>query len=177
MADLIEGKVARILNSRELVINRGTEAGVKLGMRFAVLDTAGEGIRDPETGESLGSVRKPKIQVEVSQVSARLAVARTYRSLRINVGGRGTAVGDIARLFAPPQFVDRYETLKADEANWEPLTEERSFVKVGDPVVEIAIDDEGEVGGIIADDSEKPALPTQEHLNEGSRPESGPQTD
>jgi hypothetical protein len=37
MADLIEGKVARILNSRELVINRGTEAGVKLGMRFAVL--------------------------------------------------------------------------------------------------------------------------------------------
>jgi hypothetical protein len=73
--------------------------------------------------------------------------------------------------------VDRYETLKADEANGEPLTEERSFVKVGDPVVEIAIDDEGEVGGIIADDSEKPALPTQEHLNEGSRPESGPQTD
>ena len=34
----IQGKVAQILNSRELVINLGSEQGVTLGMHFNVLD-------------------------------------------------------------------------------------------------------------------------------------------
>src|SRR4051812_6821678 len=53
---LITGFVARVLNSRELVINRGSEHGVELDMHFEVLAPEGEDITDPETGEPLGSI-------------------------------------------------------------------------------------------------------------------------
>ncbi len=159
MTDPIRAKVARILNSRELIINRGSQSGVKMGMRFAVLDPAGENVQDPDTGEILGSVQRPKVQVEITQVSDKIAVARTYRSYGVNVGGVGSPIGDVARLFTPPQMVTRYETLKVEGADWEPLTEAQSIVKVGDPVVQIDISDEGQVGGVIAEDTEQTALP------------------
>ena len=62
-----------------------------MGMRFAVLDPAGENVQDPDTGEILGSVQRPKVQVEITQVSDKIAVARTYRSYGVNVGGDGSA--------------------------------------------------------------------------------------
>lgn len=151
MTSPIRGKVARILNSRDLVINRGSEVGVKLGTKFAVLDPAGENITDPDTGELIGSVNRTKVQVEVTQVTDKLAVARTYRHSTVNVGGTGYAMGDIARIFTPPRYVERAETLKTSDADWEPLTEAQSIVKVGDPVVQIEVSDDDEVGGVIVE--------------------------
>ncbi len=153
MANLVRGRVARILNSRDLVINRGSQAGVAIGMRFAVLDPAGEGVTDPDTGEMLGSLQRPKVQVEITQVTSRMAVARTYRHRKMNVGGVFGGAGDIARMFTPPRIVERYETLKVDDADWEPLTEEQSIVQVGDPVVQIEASEEDEVGGVIVEGS------------------------
>src|SRR5438034_4073982 len=49
----IRGKVARILNARELVINVGLAEGVAIGMYFDVLDPKGEDIKDPDSGEVL----------------------------------------------------------------------------------------------------------------------------
>jgi hypothetical protein len=151
MTSPIRGKVARILNSRDLVINRGSEVGVKLGMKFAILDPAGENITDPDTGELIGSVNRTKVQVEVTQVTDKLAVARTYRQSTVNLGGTGYAMGDIARIFTPPRYVERAETLKTSDADWEPLTEAQSIVKVGDPVVQIEVSDDDEVGGVIVE--------------------------
>ena len=45
---LIQGKVARILNSRELAINIGSNNGVQAGMYFDILDPKGENITDPD---------------------------------------------------------------------------------------------------------------------------------
>src|SRR5260370_9575898 len=129
-------------------------------MRFAVLDTTGEGIRDPDTGEELGSVQRPKVQLEVTQVSDRISVERTYIYKTINVGGSSYQMGNIARLFAPPRLERRYETLRAEDADWEPLTEKESFVKIGDPVVEIVASDEDEIGGVIVETPERTALPS-----------------
>jgi len=151
MTEPIRGRVARILNSRDLVINRGSEAGVSLGMKFAVLDPAGQDITDPETGDVIGSVNRTKVQVEVAQVTDKLAVARTYRHSTVNVGGVGSAMGDIARMFTPPRYIERAETFKTSEADWEPLTEAESIVQRGDPVVQIEIGDDGVVGGVIAE--------------------------
>lgn len=151
MTEPIRGRVARILNSRDLVINRGNEAGVRLGMKFAVLDPAGQDITDPETGDVLGSVSRTKVQVEVTQVTDKLAVARTYRHSTVNIGGIGSTMGDIARMFTPPRYVERAETFKTSEADWEPLTEAESIVKRDDPVVQIEVGDDGIVGGIIAE--------------------------
>lgn len=39
---MLKGKVARILNSREVALNIGADAGVEVGMRFDILsDKAG----------------------------------------------------------------------------------------------------------------------------------------
>src|SRR5579859_7607169 len=108
----IEGRVAKVLSTREIVINKGTADGVEVGMIFNVLSPAGEDIRDPETGEILGSVARPKVPVQVSSVQDRLCVAKTYRSTSVNVGGMGiTARADIgiARLFQPAKWVKHYE--------------------------------------------------------------------
>jgi hypothetical protein len=153
MADPIRGKVAQIINSQELVINRGSQAGVREGMRFAVLEAGLGAIRDPDTGEDLGSIQRTKVQVEVTQVRELLSVAGTYRSKRVNVGGvGGFTAGEVGRLFTPPRWVEQRETLKASDAKWEPLTEEQSIVKIGDPVVQINVDDDDEVSGILSPD-------------------------
>jgi hypothetical protein len=135
----IVGVVAKVLTARELVINRGSKHGVKVGMKFDVLDPKGENISDPETGETLGSIDRPKVAVEVTRVEEQLAVARTFHSRRVNVGGTGGLAGlsALARQFEPPRYVTRYETLKTEESTWEDLDESESFVKTGDPVREI----------------------------------------
>ena len=134
----IRGKVARILNSRELALNIGSSDGVKVGMRFDVLDIKGEDISDPDSGEILGSVERPKVRVKVTKVEPRLSVASTFRSKKVNIGGVAEGgLFDAKKLFEPPRWVTTYETLKTEERTWEDLDEEHSFVKTGDPVVQV----------------------------------------
>ena len=87
MADRIGSRVAQILTARELVINRGTVEGVAVGMRFAVLNRRGTDIRDPDTGDVLGSVELEKVLVKVVRVDEHLAVARTFRTFTVAGGG------------------------------------------------------------------------------------------
>jgi len=51
-------------------------------MRFAVLDPKAENVKDPETGAILGSIVKPKVNVEVTRVEPRLSLATTYKKTR-----------------------------------------------------------------------------------------------
>jgi hypothetical protein len=110
-------------------------------MKFDVLDPKGEDIRDPDTGEVLGSLQRPKVRVEIVQVQERLSVGQTFRKTRVNVGGAGvfSPVG-LTRLLLPPQWVEKHETLKTDEKTWEDLDESKSYVKSGDPVVQVLED-------------------------------------
>ena len=135
MTEPIRGKVARILTSREMVINVGSDSGVAVGMRFQVMDAKGQDVQDPDTGQLLGSIERPKVMVEISKVQERLSVASTYKKVTVNVGGAG--IGDFARLFMPPKWVTKYETLKTEEKTWEDLDEEDSYVKIGDSVVQV----------------------------------------
>jgi hypothetical protein len=133
----IEGRVARVLNLRELAINRGDSHGVREGMIFDVLDPKAEDITDPETGEVLGSVYRPKVQVRVFSVEERLSLARTFKSTRVNLGGTG--LGGLAKAFEAPKWEERHETLKTNESTWQDLDESESIVKTGDPVVEAVV--------------------------------------
>jgi len=139
MSELIRSKVARILNSREIAIAVGAEHGVKVGMYFDVMDPKGDDIKDPDTGEILGSLERPKVRVKITQVQERLSVAITFKKEKINVGGSGYALGAIglSQALMPPKYVTKYETLKTDEKTWEDLEEEESFVSSGDPVVQV----------------------------------------
>ena len=137
----LEGKVAKILNSRELVINIGKSAGVEVGMVFKVLDQEEINIRDPVTGENLGSLERTKAKVKVDFVKDNMSVAKTFRKETINVGGSATGLlaaahsfSNIAEQLVPPKWIDKYETLRLPE-DFEPLDETDSIVSVGDIVV------------------------------------------
>lgn len=134
----LRGKVARILDTRHLVINLGATQGVLPGMYFDVLDPKGEDIRDPDSGDVLGSIERPKVRVQVVKTEERLSVAATFKKKTINVGGRGgLSVPGLAEMFLPPKHVTKYETLKTTEKTWEDLEEAESYVKSGDPVVQV----------------------------------------
>ena len=136
--ELIRGKVARILTARQLALNIGVKDGVKVGMLFDVLDPKGDDITDPDTGEVLGSLYRPKVRVEIIEAQERLSVAQTFKKYKVNIGGSGFDLGSsIADILKPPKYVTRYETLKTTEKTWESIEEGESYVKSGDPVVEV----------------------------------------
>lgn len=132
MPDRIEGKVAQLIDTQSLVINRGSEHGVGVGMRFAVLNPRGAEIKDPDTNEVIGSVELEKVIVKVVRVETRLAVARTFRTFR--TGG----------MWLPSISGTRRETLRTDQTTYrEELDPKDSYVKVGDPVVQVLGDEFG----------------------------------
>ena len=104
MTKPIRGKVARVLNAREIAINVGTENGVTVGMYFDVLDPHYEDIKDPDTGEVLGSFERPKVRVKIIHVQEKSSLATTYRKERVNIGGtrKNISLGPFARSLMPP---------------------------------------------------------------------------
>lgn len=128
----LNGKVARILNDREVVLSRGTRQGLTEGEYVGIFDPLTEGIKDPETGENLGGVRRFKVTLRVTQVSERLAIASTYKTTTVNVGGSFSAGADVARLMSPPKYVTKVEKLTFDDESARPITFADSRVGVGD---------------------------------------------
>lgn len=142
MNNRIRAKVARILNSREIVINAGTISGITNGMYFDVMDSKGEDILDPDTGETLGSIDRPKVRVRIIDVQEKLSIASTFKKEVVNVGGNAhkgllSSYGAFSRALMEPKYVTKYQTLKTEEKTWEDLDEEQSYVKTGDPVVQV----------------------------------------
>lgn len=138
MNELIRGKVARILNSQEVALNIGSLQGVIEGMKFDILDPKSEDIKDPDTNEVLGSIERPKVRVKVTLVKDRLSIASTYKKYTVNEGGSGSfALSGFANALMPRRLVQKTETLKTEEKTWEDLDESASYVKIGDPVIQV----------------------------------------
>lgn len=140
MPNVIYGKVARILNTRELAINVGGNSGVEEEMVFEVLSSKGGKIVDPESGEELGNIHLPKVRVKIVSVHDKWSLASTYQTKRVNVGGYGHVFmrnDDLLKAFQPPKWVDKVETLKSTEERWEDLDDADSYVKIGDTVVQV----------------------------------------
>lgn len=133
----IHGKVARVLSTREVALNKGANDGVQIGMIFKILNSKGLDITDPDTTEVIGSVELEKASVRVTSVQDRVSIASTFRTHRVNVGGSGVGLSDFGRLFTPPKWESRVETFRAEENPIQDLPEEESFVRTGDPVVQV----------------------------------------
>ena len=132
----LEGRVARILNARELVINIGRAKGVRQKMRFAVLSAEPIQICEPDSEIVLDTIDREKTRVEVTEVREKVAICQTYRTKTIP----GTTLSDIMNLipdlYKPSHTV--WETLAIkDEDLPRALSEEESFVKSGDRVVQL----------------------------------------
>ena len=102
----IEGKIAKILNTRELVINRGSEHGVEPRMEFAVMEMHFT-IFDPDTQEPLGDLEKEKIRVRVFETHPKFSLARTYETYQES----NPRPGLYRSLGLPPEFVTKVKTL------------------------------------------------------------------
>lgn len=77
-AQPITGQVALIEDDYTLVINRGAESGLAVGMIFAVQSGAGQVITDPESGRELGRIGREKLRVRVFDVQPLFARAHTF---------------------------------------------------------------------------------------------------
>lgn len=140
----IEGKVAKILTERDLVINRGIDDGVEVGMRFKILNPNGSNIRDPDdTSKIIGTVEMTKVIVKVVSVQDHLCVARTFQTIEIPASG---TLGGIASIYANSVAGlgtaggSRVETLRSTEkmASQE-IDEADSYIRTGDPAVQIVV--------------------------------------
>lgn len=131
----VAGKVAAILDDRELVINRGEADGVTLGMRFVIMPSQGVQVHDPDTKEPLGYVPIEKTIVKVVRVQPRLSVGRTFRT-----------IGGTPGFIASPSFAAAIygtsptpELLETTETRlWETMNEEDLKVRVGDEAIEVS---------------------------------------
>lgn len=139
----ISGKVARIVNNKSVVLNRGTDQGIKIGNYIGILDSSLQNVVDPDTEDNLGNIRAFKIALRVEQVSKRLCVASTYKTYRRNLGGEGIGIGNMMQSLSPPNWVDIQETLKIESDDAKPIEPSVSKVQVGD-IFEVISEDEAE---------------------------------
>lgn len=65
--------VAKLLDKRKLVINRGLNSGIALGQTFVVFER-GEDVIDPATGESLGALELIKGKGHIIHVQDKMAI-------------------------------------------------------------------------------------------------------
>ncbi len=125
----IEGKVAKILNSRELIINKGANNGVTTGMKFDILEPKFD-VFDPDTQEDLGHVQRSKITVEVIQAEPRFSIARTFETYR-----ERTAQSTLSSLVSPA-FVTKVKKIRENRSWSFEFSEDSVAVAVGDQVVQ-----------------------------------------
>ena len=129
----VDGKVAKILNARELIINRGSEAGVEPDMKFKVLEERVE-IRDPDTGNNLGTLEREKIRIRITEVQPKFAIGRTYETYQTSTGIFDSSVFSTLTL---PSRVTKVRTLKTQGDPIVNSDENVATVSTGDPVVQI----------------------------------------
>ena len=138
----IEGKIAKVLNTRELVLNRGSNDGVIVDMEFAVMEPR-LSIIDPETEEPLGELEREKIRVRVFETHPRFSLARTYETYQeINPD---SALSNLSRAISP--FVSKVKRLNTQMTAVDQVG--IANVRVGDVTTQVSmsrnsIDSKGE---------------------------------
>lgn len=125
--NVIEGKIAAILDKTTVVINRGGEQGVKRGTEFYIYTKLGP-FFDPDTNESLGETTKIWGRVETTIVEEKFCIARTHYDTNA-----------FSRMLIPSLFRTTRFELPVDENDITRLMEK---VKIGFPVISIPDDKE-----------------------------------
>lgn len=131
----IQGKVAGILTERELTINIGSSNGVREGMKFKVLANEPIAVVDPVTCAKLGEIDREKVRVITTEVQEKFSICKTYQK-RVTPGSAWFNVLAGLPQMGPSREVP--ETLKAKDSSLPPpLSEEESYVKIGDRVIQL----------------------------------------
>ncbi len=71
-------KIAKIISTKQVVINAGLDNGLKKGDKLEIIDKFGtDPVKDPDTGENLGTLDLPKGELIVSKVYPKMAIAES----------------------------------------------------------------------------------------------------
>jgi hypothetical protein len=119
-----QAKVAAVISAWEVVLNVGRSDGVKAD-DIATVFRAIE-IKDPDTGNVIGTVRRPRLRLRVREVQDKLCVAQTYEM----VAPEASTISTIFQSVALPPLRQRI-TFDQKEVDYRTV-----LVSVGD-VVEI----------------------------------------
>lgn len=69
-------KIAKIISTKQVVVNAGSNVGLKVGDKLEIIDKFGDDpIIDPDTGENLGTLDLVKGTVIVSKVYPHMVIA------------------------------------------------------------------------------------------------------
>ena len=138
--ETIRGKVAKVLNERMLALNVGSAHGVREDMLFDVLSTDVCDVVDPDTGDTIGHVARPKARVRVARAGDRIALAYTQGTTYVNVGGLGLGrqlSGGISEFMEPEKWEQRPRMLNSSDQAWG-KPGRVAAVESGDLVVEVS---------------------------------------
>lgn len=133
-----KGRIAKILNAREVVITLGRWHGIKPGMKFAILTDPIE-IKDPETDELLETLERVKVCVQAVDVRNSVTVCRTYRPrVESFVNGRD----QLTLGSGPPnEALDAEKFAVEQHVSVQTQTYAQEYVKVNDRVVSLEDDE------------------------------------
>jgi hypothetical protein len=119
MARELDAKVARVLSPTSIAINVGEDAGVDQGNTVIVWRSVE--VKDPDTGDVLGTVRLQNLRLDVYEVYPLFCLARV----------ENTSFGSFAGMFKPSKVIaSRAQVLDQDHVT----------LAVGDEVT-VMIDD------------------------------------
>lgn len=102
----INGRVAEVVSDTELAFDVGSDQGVRLDDLVTVLKTIT--VRDPETNEPLGDVRRPMLRLRVVEVQPALCVAES-------IDLRGSADDALSVFFQGQRQVKKIARSQRDE--------------------------------------------------------------
>lgn len=72
-------KIAKIIDTRSIVINAGIDAKIKIGDQLQIVGSKGPKVKDPDTGKELGTLDAIKGRVIVTQIYAHMAIAEAIK--------------------------------------------------------------------------------------------------
>ena len=79
MINQIEGKIVKILDECQIVINKGCRDGVIVNSSFVIFSISSEEINDPETGENLGKLEIVKGYVNAFHIQDRVTICTSVK--------------------------------------------------------------------------------------------------
>lgn len=106
----IDAKVARVVGSLDLAVNRGRDAGITENSPVRLYEVIP--IIDPDTNEELGAIRQTRLNLRVTLLSDRYCIARITDRVTVGTTPR------LKRIVTDPDDVDARSVL----------------VQVGDPI-------------------------------------------
>lgn len=99
--------VASVLSSDRVVLNKGSDDGIKVGQRYLIYELDDEDIIDPITNESLGRLQVPKGMGKIVSVQKRMSVLESDQEPSGNPRpGMGGFTADVFTAAAKAPFRD-----------------------------------------------------------------------